>query len=125
MVKQSSFQHSGFVGDKIGYRPVLIFNLLLVGAAATSFTFISVYKEYTKVPHAILYKASKVTEEPAVPYALLSIVWSLCDEEVTESEGSCGQLKQFLKCLNYVSTPSVKTISRKFLPKLEQTTTLK
>ena len=50
-----------------------------------------IYKEYTKVPHAILYKSSKVGEEPtALPYNLFSVVWSECNEEVTESKWSCG-----------------------------------
>ena len=106
--KQSSFQHSGFIGDKIGYRPVLIFNMLLTGLAATSFTFMPIYKEYMKVPHAILYKSSKVGEElTAVPYTLFSVVWSVCNEEVTESKCSMWSIEiVFTKICTKIETLS-------------------
>ena len=62
----------------------MIFNMLLTGLASTSFIFIPVYKEYQKIPHAILYKNSAVGEESAIAYTLVSAVWSTCDEELTE-----------------------------------------
>ena len=75
----------GFIADKVGHRPVLIFNLLLTGLASTSFIFIPVYKEYQEVPHAILYK-NTLAEESEVTYTLVSMAWTLCDEELSEGE---------------------------------------
>ena len=84
VVEKSPSHHLGFIGDKIGYRPVLIFNILLTGLASTSFIFMPAYKEYQKIPHAILYKNSAVGEDSAIAYTLVSVVWSTCDEELTE-----------------------------------------
>ena len=64
---------------------MLIFNLLLTGLASTSFIFIPVYKEYQGVPHAILYKNTPA-EESEVAYTLVSVAWTLCDEELSEGE---------------------------------------
>ena len=64
---------------------MLIFNLLLTGLASTSFIFIPVYKEYQEVPHAVLYKDTPA-EESATAYTLVSLAWTLCDDELTEGE---------------------------------------
>ena len=64
---------------------MLIFNLLLTGLASTSFIFIPVYKEYQEVPHAILYKNTPA-EESEVAYTLVSVAWTLCDEQLSEGE---------------------------------------
>lgn len=79
---KSPFYHLGFVSDKIGHRPVLIFSLILTGLASTSFIFLPVYKEYQKVPHAILYKNTAFGEESEIAYTLVSAAWSTCDREL-------------------------------------------
>ena len=65
---------------------MLIFNLLLTGLASTSFIFIPVYKEYQEVPHAVLYRNTPAEESDVASYTLVSLAWTLCDEELSEGE---------------------------------------
>ncbi len=47
---------SGFIGDKIGYRTILILEMLVAGATSTYFAFIPTYVETVRLPSAALYK---------------------------------------------------------------------
>ena len=46
---------TGFIGDKLGYRVILIVYILLSGAAATAFHFVPRCGEHRLQPHALLY----------------------------------------------------------------------
>ena len=46
---------TGFIGDKLGYRVILIVYILTSGAAATAFHFVPRCGEHMLQPHALLY----------------------------------------------------------------------
>ena len=49
------FPPTGFIGDKLGYRVILIVYILTSGAAATAFHFVPRCGEHRLQPHALLY----------------------------------------------------------------------
>ena len=55
--------HSGFIGDKLGYRVILIIYILMSGAAATAFHFVPRCGEHKLQPHALLYNAGDTDEQ--------------------------------------------------------------
>ena len=67
---------SGFIGDKLGYRVILIIYILMSGAAATAFHFVPRCGEHKLQPHALLYNAGGTDEQYS---QLLSVNWALCD----------------------------------------------
>ena len=80
------FLLKGFVGDIIGYRTILIFNVLMTALCATSFNFLPTYKELEQIPHALLYMNTSATESADQSYHLMSVKWPICQD--TFSAGS-------------------------------------
>ena len=73
----------GFIGDMIGYRMVLIFNVLMAATFATSFNFLPVYKELEQVPHGLLYMNVSAAESTGLSFDLMSVQWPLCQDSFT------------------------------------------
>ena len=81
-------QISGFIGDKIGFRVVLMIYVLLNLLLETSLTLIPVYQELQQIPHVLLYKNnSATTESQEMKYSLLSAQWAICQDSFTS--GNC------------------------------------
>ena len=76
-------QFLGFIGDLIGYRAVLIFNVIMAGVCGTVFNFLPVYKETEQVPHALLYMNLSAAESAEVSYSLMTIQWPICKDSFT------------------------------------------
>ena len=80
----SHHMFQGFIGDKIGFRVVLIIYLVLNSVLETALTLLPVYKEFQQVPYALLYKnISAGAESGAIKYSLLSVQWALCADSFT------------------------------------------
>ena len=62
-------QISGFIGDKIGFRVVLMIYVLLNLLLETSLTLIPVYQELQQIPHVLLYKNISATTFPRLSFA--------------------------------------------------------
>ena len=71
---------SGFIGDKVGYRVILILNTVVCAMAATGLTLIPAYKVYDQIPHAVLFKNTSATEASDAAYTIVSVQWSLCQD---------------------------------------------
>ena len=67
----------------IGYRMVLIFNVLMAATFATSFNFLPVYKELEQVPHGLLYMNVSAAESTGLSFDLMSVQWPLCQDSFT------------------------------------------
>ena len=78
-----SLQFLGFIGDLIGYRAVLIFNVLVTGVCATIFNFLPIYKETEQIPHALLYMNQSAAGSAEMSYSLMAIQWPICEDSVT------------------------------------------
>ena len=95
----------GYIGDRIGYRTVLIINLILAGISATSFDWTPRFTEYIRTP-TIHFNATSDQNE------VLKFVWPLdCNSEnitVTDCENDpilsdedfWLNLDQFANCTN-------------------------
>ncbi len=46
----------GLIGDKIGYRTILILEMLVAGAASTYFAFVPPYEDQTRLNYVTLLK---------------------------------------------------------------------
>ena len=68
------------MGDKVGYRAILILNTIVCAMSATGLTLIPVYKEYDQIPHAVLFKNTSVAEASDIPYSIVSVQWSICQD---------------------------------------------
>ena len=86
LMKNFFLQSKGFIGDLIGYRVVLIVNVIVVGVCATVFNFLPVYKETEQVPHALLYMNMSAAESAEMSYSLMTIQWPICDDSFTISK---------------------------------------
>ena len=73
----------GFIGDLIGYRAVLIFNVAMTGICGTVFNFLPVYKEIEQVPHGLLYINTSAIESTGMSYSLMSVQWPICEDSFT------------------------------------------
>ena len=73
---------SGFIGDIIGYRIVLIFNVIMAGICGTAFNFLPIYKEVQQIPYGLLYLniSANQTGSSEMVYNLMSIQWPICQE---------------------------------------------
>ena len=78
----------GFIGDIIGYRIVLIFNVLMVGVCGTAFNFLPVYRELQQIPHGLLFMNMSATEAGSteMSYNLMSVQWPICQESFTAGD---------------------------------------
>ena len=74
------FSLKGFIGDIIGYRVVLVFNVIMTALCATSFIYLPVYKELEQIPHALLYMNASAAESADQSYHLMSVKWSICQD---------------------------------------------
>ena len=79
-------QFLGFIGDLIGYRAVLIFNVVMAGVCGTVFNFLPIYKETDQVPHALMYLNLSTAESAEMSYARLTIQWPICEDSFTISK---------------------------------------
>ena len=86
----------------MGYRSVLIVNMILAALSLVSFLYVPVYTADYKQPHAILAKAND-TEV----YTLVDVVWPMCQDPnptaraCTDSEAFpmlMGNLSEALTC---------------------------
>ena len=91
------------MGDKVGYRVILILNTLVCAMAATALTLIPAYREYDQIPHAVLFKNTSATASP--PYSIVSVQWSVCrdsfdtgDCEASVADGSLPDILDYLSC---------------------------
>ena len=66
---------------------VLIFNVLMTAAFATSFNFLPVYKELEQMPHGLLYTNASAAESTKLSYDLVSLHWPLCQDSFTAGNG--------------------------------------
>ena len=80
LAKKISSSLAGFIGDKVGYRVILILHTLVCALSATGLTLIPVYKEYEQIPHAVLFKNSSASGSSDVPYNIVSVQWSTCQD---------------------------------------------
>ncbi len=80
---------AGFVGDKVGYKPVIITSILALGATSTSFHYMPRYKETSKMPYAVLVTSEGYAMEP---YSISSVAWPLCDVEHTNNGNENSKL---------------------------------
>ena len=97
----------GFIGDKVGYRVILILNTLVCAMAATGLTLIPVYKEYDQIPHAVIFKntsAAETTSENPY-YSIVSVQWSVCQDSfdtgdcrASVDDGSLPDILDYLSC---------------------------
>ena len=76
----NQFSLKGFIGDIIGYRVVLVFNVIMTALCATSFIYLPVYKELEQIPHALLYMNASAAESADQSYHLMSVKWSICQD---------------------------------------------
>ncbi len=76
---------AGFLGDKIGYKPVIIMGMILMGASSTSFHFMPRYREFVKTPQAVLVRSEGGDEQ----YSLSSVSWPLCDGGIANMGKAC------------------------------------
>ena len=79
----NSIVKTGFLGDKIGHKPIIIMNCLLLGSALTSFLLVPIDKYSTKTPYVKLgYMSDKDY------YELTSLQWPICqgDKDKTTAE---------------------------------------
>ena len=95
----------GYIGDRIGYRTVLIINLILAGISATSFDWTPRFTEYIRTP-TIHFNATSDQNE------VLKFVWPLdCNSEnitatdckndpILSDEDFSLNLDQFVNCTN-------------------------
>ena len=102
--KNTEFFRKGFIGDKLGYRVILIVYLLISGAAATAFHFVPRCGEQKLEPHALLY--STITDQNP---QFLSVNWALCDGKhanltstLSMSRSSCTE---FLATIDLTDLP--------------------
>lgn len=65
----------GFLGDQIGYKAVIIFNILMTGLIGTSFDWTPRYSETIRAPSVTLFKFNSY----AVTNYVVSTQWALCD----------------------------------------------
>ncbi len=73
---------AGFVGDKIGYKPVIIVSMAVLGASSTAFHFLPRYREFSKTPYAVLVTSEGYSTRP---YSLSTVTWPLCEYEHTNN----------------------------------------
>ena len=93
---------AGFIGDRIGYKPVVVLSMVLCAISSTSFTFIPVYREYHKIPYVTLVRSEGAAEEAT--YTIQKAAWPLCDPDVTTVNLSKNWLALFptlISCLYF------------------------
>ena len=89
LAEKTSSPSAGFIGDKVGYRVILILNTLVCALCATGLTLIPEYKEYEQIPHAVLFKNSSAAESSDVPYSIVSVQWSICQVTIESGKIMC------------------------------------
>ncbi len=75
---------SGFIGDKVGYKPVLIASIAGGAIASTMFTVIPAYKEMELTPYTVLARP----DAGSSIYTVDSVAWPLCDSDGGPTEGT-------------------------------------
>ena len=78
----------GFIGDKIGYKFVLVYGLVSAAICQTAYLFLPPFSQTEQNPYAILAKgnASDI-------FVLQHIYWPLCQVEVTDD--ACAESEPF------------------------------
>ncbi len=62
---------AGFIGDKVGYKPVVVAAMILCGLSATSFTLVPIYSRVERTPSAQLVEIDG-------RHVVTSVSWPLC-----------------------------------------------
>jgi MFS family permease len=104
----------GFLGDKIGFKPILLISLIGTGISGTLMDFTPRYKEYLRYPSAVLSKINN--NDDGGSFTLTSIEWPtgypLCDLRESHNITLCQNsppykekefyqnIEQFLECNN-------------------------
>lgn len=70
---------AGFIGDRLGYRAILIVSITLTGISATCFDLTPRFSEQIRAPTAIVYELDPLN----ATYGLFSVQWATCDKQVT------------------------------------------
>ncbi len=81
------FNFAGYLGDKIGYKPIIIWDAIIVGSALTSYMFIPTDKVSIKSPYVDI--GPQMVDST---FPLLSVNWPLCngDKDTTDID-KCAQ----------------------------------
>ena len=84
---------SAFIGDKIGYRNLMIANALVMAASSTCFDLTPRFSQEVRSPVAVVYPIANRSSN----YSLHSIDWPICDMEtnVRNCEDSFMNLTNF------------------------------
>ena len=102
---------SGFIGDKLGYRVILIVYILISGATATAFHFVPRCGEHQLQPHALLYSAGG--GEANRQYSqLVSVNWALCDIYDGSMMASKNSSMSSSSCTDSLSTFALQDLPR-------------
>lgn len=73
---------TGFIGDKIGYKPVLLVSIVGIGLCGTCFDLIPRYKEYLRYPSAMVTMNSSNNNS----FILRSVLWPITYPECNVRE---------------------------------------
>lgn len=111
MVNPSKKNFPGFIGDKIGYKAVMVACLAASAITQTTFLFLPPFHEYQQNPYAILVREGNSSDSTLeAEFNLLEIYWPLCPDEAAVSVDSCAasdpyQSEGFANISRYWSCP--------------------